>query len=46
MLWTFLIDHKKGILRANEKVQWVKMFAAKPDDVSAILRIHIVEGEN
>lgn len=30
---------------ASETAQWVKEFAAKPDNLSSIPRTHVVEGE-
>lgn len=33
-------------LWADDMPQWVKAFATKPDDLSLVLRTHMVQGEN
>lgn len=45
-------DHKVHIIcelteyRAGRTAQWVKAFADKPDHLSSIFEMHMVEGEN
>jgi hypothetical protein len=34
------------LLRADEKAQWVKVLATKSDNLSLMLRIYMVKGEN
>jgi hypothetical protein len=35
----------KTPIRSREKAQWIKMLAAKSDDLGSILRTHMMEGE-
>lgn len=37
---------KKKEVRADEMAQWIKGLAAKLDNLSLFLRIHIAEGKN
>jgi hypothetical protein len=45
-----LVKHRKAIrsetMRADEMAQWIKVLAAKPDNLSSVLGKHIVDNEN
>lgn len=41
-----MVDFQNSYLRTIKMAQWVKVFAAKPEDLSSIPGTYMIKGEN